>query len=99
MNIPGAHLLIVSNQCTDFQKNPYTHFSEHAGKISCPQTDRQTDTQTDKQTDRQADRQTDRQTEGQGETNLPQNFVSGRYNNTFFKSCPNYYQNLLFLSL
>ena len=38
MTIPGAHLQLVSNQCTNFQKNPCTHFSEHAWTKSCPQT-------------------------------------------------------------
>ena len=46
MKIPGAHLQMVSNECANFQKNPCTHFLEHAWTKSCPQTgDRQTDRQ------------------------------------------------------
>ena len=30
MNISGAHFQIVSNKSTHFQKNPCTHFLEHA---------------------------------------------------------------------
>ena len=62
MKIPGVHLQIVSNQCTNFQINPCTHFPEHAWKKSCPQT---------------GDTQTDRQTDGQGETKIPPKFVCG----------------------
>ena len=56
MKIPGAHLQMVSNQCTDFHKNVCTHLLE-----SCPQTG---DRQTNRQTDRRKDRQTDRWTDG-----------------------------------
>ena len=57
MKITGAHLQTVVNECTNFQKNPCTHFLGHAWTESCPQTgDRQTDKQTDKQTDRRTDR-------------------------------------------
>ena len=52
MKHPGAHLQIVSNECTNFQKNPCTHLLEHETK-SCPPTgDRQSDRWTDRQTDR-----------------------------------------------
>ena len=68
MKIPGAHLQMLNNQCTNFQKNPCTHFSEHAWTNSYSQT---VDTQTDGRTDRRTDRQTVRQTDGQGETNIP----------------------------
>ena len=69
MKMPGAHLQMVSNQYTNFQKNPCTHFSEHAWTKSRPQTE-----------DRHTDRQTDR---GQGETITPPSpqFVCGGYNN------------------
>ena len=30
MNIPGAHPQMVNNECANFQKNPCTHFLEHA---------------------------------------------------------------------
>ena len=57
MKIPGAHLQIMSNKCTNFQKNPCIHLLEHAWTKSCPQTgDRKTDRQTDGQMDRQTDR-------------------------------------------
>ena len=56
MKILGAHLLMVSNKCTNIQKNPCTHFLEHACTKSCPQT---------------GDRQTHRRTDGQAETNIP----------------------------
>ena len=46
MKIQGAHLQMVSNECANFQKNPCTHFLEHAWTKSCPQMgDRQTDRQ------------------------------------------------------
>ena len=45
MKIRGAHLQIVSNECTHFQKSRCTHILEHAWTKSCPHTgtDRQTD--------------------------------------------------------
>ena len=44
MNIASAHLQMMSNQCTDFQKNPCTHFLEQAWTKSRSQTgDGQTD--------------------------------------------------------
>ena len=55
MKIPGAHLQIVSKQCTNFQKNPCTHLSDHGWTKSCQQT---------------GDRETDIQTDGQGENNI-----------------------------
>ena len=60
MKIPGAHLQMMSNQCTDFHKNSCTNLLE-----SCPQTgDRQINRQTDRwkdgQTIRWMDRQSDR---------------------------------------
>ena len=48
MKIPDAHFHIVSNMCINFQKNPCTHFLEHAWTKSCPQMGvRQMDRQTD----------------------------------------------------
>ena len=32
MKILNAHLLLVNNECTNFQKNPCTNFFEHAWK-------------------------------------------------------------------
>ena len=55
MKIQGVHLQMLSNKCTNFQKNSCTNFLEHALTKSRPQTwDRQTDTGrwTDRQTDR-----------------------------------------------
>ena len=45
MKIPGAHLQIVGNECTNFLKNPCTHLLEHLWTKSSPQmrTDRQID--------------------------------------------------------
>ena len=44
MKIPDACFQMVSNQYTNFQKNPCTHLLEHAWTKSCSQTgDRQTD--------------------------------------------------------
>ena len=59
MKIPGEHLQMASNQCSNFQKNLCTHFLEqgnesleHAWTKSSPQTGvRQTDGQTDRRTD------------------------------------------------
>ena len=48
----GAYPEMVGNECINFQKNPCTHFFEHAWTKSCPQT---------------GDRRTDRQTNGQGD--------------------------------
>ena len=71
MKIPGAHLQIVSNQCTHFQKNLCTHLLEYAWTKSCPQTG---DRETDGQTDRWKDRQTDRV-----KIIYPPNFICGGY--------------------
>ena len=47
---PDEHLQIVSNECTNFQKNPYIHFLENARKqimsTEVWQTDRQIDRRT-----------------------------------------------------
>ena len=44
MKIPSAHLQMVSNKCTNFQKNPCTRFLEHAyKKIMSTDGDRQID--------------------------------------------------------
>ena len=60
MKIPGEHLQIVSNKCTNFQKIHAPNLIEHAWTNSCSKTgDRQTDRQTGTQTDRQTDK-TDR---------------------------------------
>ena len=67
MKIPSAHLQMVSNKCTNFQKNPCTHFTQHAwNKIMSTHGG-----QTDRQTDIQRDRQTDRQTDGLAEIDMP----------------------------
>ena len=51
MTIPGAHLQMVSNQCTYFQKKPCSNQLEHAWTKSCPKKGvRQTEIQTDRPT-------------------------------------------------
>ena len=50
MKIPGAHLHMVSNECTNFQKNTCTQFLEHAWTKSCLQTgERMTEGWTDRE--------------------------------------------------
>ena len=39
MKIPSTHIQIVSNEYTNFQKNPCTHLLEHVWTKSCPQTE------------------------------------------------------------
>ena len=65
MKIPGAHLQMVSNQCTDFHKNVCTHLLESCPQTGDRQTDRQTDGKIDKQTDGQMDGWTNEQMDGQ----------------------------------
>ena len=38
MKILSAHLQMLNNKYTNFQKNPWTYVLEHAWTISCPQT-------------------------------------------------------------
>ena len=59
MKIPSAHLQMVSNKCTNFQKNPCTHFTQHAWNKIMSTHGGQTDRQIDRETDRRLDRQTD----------------------------------------
>ena len=48
MKIPGAHFQMLSNKYTNFRKNPWKYFLEHAWTKSCPQTEvRLTGRQTD----------------------------------------------------
>ena len=47
MIIASAHLQMMSNQCTDFQKNPCTHLLDHRGQNHVHR--RVTDGQTDEQ--------------------------------------------------
>ena len=47
MIIASAHLQMMSNQCTDFQKNPCTHLLDHRGQNHVHR--RVTDGQTDGQ--------------------------------------------------
>ena len=53
MKIPGAHLHMVSNKCTNFQKNLHSFYTICVDKIKSTDSDRETDgqTETDKQTD------------------------------------------------
>ena len=38
MKILSAHLQMLNNKYTNFQKNPWKYFLEHAWTKSCPQT-------------------------------------------------------------
>ena len=53
MKIPGAHLHMVSNKCTNFQKNLHSFYTTCVDKIMSTVTDEQTDRH--RQTDRQMD--------------------------------------------
>ena len=65
MKIPGAHLQMVSNQCTISEKSMHLFLRTCVDNIMSSEggqtnTERETDARTDRQTDKQTDRQTHR---------------------------------------